>query len=69
MNSSGQLTVLLFTNIEKGIDLSTKAANDVVRYLIQLGILKEITGYKRKQLFAFEQYLSILMRSGKESDL
>ena len=44
--------------------MSTKSANDVVRDFIQLGILKEITGYKRNRLFAFEQYLFILMRDG-----
>ena len=56
--------VITVRNVEKGIGLSTKAANDLVRDFIQLGILKEITGNKRNRLFAFERYFSILMSGG-----
>jgi Fic family protein len=39
-------------------DLSTKAANDLVSFFVQRGILKEISGKTRYRLFSFDAYLS-----------
>ena len=47
---------------EKEIGISAKAGYDLIRNFVDLGILKEITGYKRNRLFIFKKYLEILKR-------
>lgn len=39
--------------------LSAKAANDLVQLFIECRILKEITGYRRNRVFAFEEYIKL----------
>lgn len=39
--------------------LSHKAANDLVQVFIDHHILKEITGYRRNRIFAFEEYIRL----------
>jgi len=46
--------------VEKFLELSPRAANAIVKDFESLGILKEITGYKRNRLFIFNDYLKIL---------
>lgn len=46
--------------VEKFLELSPRAANAIVKDFENLGILKEITGYKRNRLFIFNDYLKIL---------
>ncbi|MEI7510701.1 MAG: hypothetical protein WCJ84_00915 [Candidatus Peregrinibacteria bacterium] len=42
--------------------LSPKASNDLIMNFVELGILEEMTGYKRNRIFAFREYLNILQR-------
>ncbi len=42
------------------LELSPRAANAIVKDFENLGILNEITGYKRNRLFIFNDYLKIL---------
>jgi Fic family protein len=48
--------------VEQEIGLTPRAANALVQDFLSLGILKEITGYKRNRLFEFSTYLEILKR-------
>jgi len=48
--------------VTKKIGLSPKASNDLIRDFVSLGILEEITGYKRNRLFIFSEYLEILKK-------
>lgn len=48
--------------VEKEVGLSPKASNDMIRDFIRIGVLKEITGYKRNRLFTFEPYFNILRK-------
>jgi Fic family protein len=48
--------------VAEQIELSPKAANDLIVDFMHLGILVEITGYKRNRLFAFREYLKILKK-------
>jgi Fic family protein len=52
--------VLNGQDIQKILDLSPKAANDMIKDFIELEILTEISGYKRNRIFAFSEYLDIL---------
>ncbi len=48
--------------VSEHIGLSPKASNDLLRDFVKLGILKEVTGYKRNRMFVFAEYLKILKR-------
>ncbi len=41
------------------LEVSQETANNLVKNFIKLGILKELTGYKRNRIFEFEEYLKI----------
>lgn len=41
------------------LDLTPRAANNLIQDLVNLGILQEITGYKRNRIFAFQNYLEL----------
>ncbi|MBU2636242.1 MAG: Fic family protein [Bacteroidetes bacterium] len=45
--------------VEKLLNVTTKPANAIIKDFINLGILKEITGYKRNRLFLFEDYYKL----------
>jgi len=44
------------------VGISPKASNDLISDFVDLGILKELTGYKRNRIFAFREYLDILKK-------
>jgi len=46
--------------VVKELGLSPKASNAIIQDFISLGILTEITGYKRNRMFAFSDYIKIL---------
>jgi len=52
--------VVSVKSVEKFLGFSPRAANAIVKDFESLGILKEITGYKRNRLFTFNDYLKIL---------
>jgi len=41
------------------LDVTPRAANALINDLIALGILKEMTGYKRNRIFMFQDYLEL----------
>jgi Fic family protein len=41
------------------LELTQKSANDLIKDFVRVGILKEITGFKRNKVFVFEEYLSL----------
>ncbi|EKE02061.1 MAG: Fic family protein [uncultured bacterium] len=45
--------------VSKEFNLSTPAANKLVKDFVDVGILQEKTGYKRNRYFVFEDYLKI----------
>jgi Fic family protein len=55
-----QKPVISAQEVTRMIGLSLKAANDLILDFVRLGILKEITGYRRNRIFVFREYLDIL---------
>lgn len=51
--------VLNVSDVQTFINLSPKAANDLVAVFIELGILKETTGYQRNRIFIFNDYVDL----------
>jgi len=45
--------------VENLLSITTKPANAIIQEFERLGILKEITGYKRNRLFLFEEYYKL----------
>jgi Fic family protein len=46
-------------SVAKLLDLTPSAANALIKDLESLGILKEMTGFKRNRLFMFEKYMHL----------
>ncbi|MEI6125080.1 MAG: Fic family protein [Pseudomonadota bacterium] len=46
-------------SVKKITGLSTKAVNDLIGKFVELGILKEFTGYRRNRIFIFNSYLDL----------
>lgn len=53
--------VVSAADLEQGIGISTPTANALIRDLMRLGILHEVSGLKRKRLYAFERYLALFL--------
>ncbi|MGB4098066.1 MAG: Fic family protein [bacterium] len=51
--------ILSVSDVQNITELSSKAANDLVALFVELGILKEITGYQRNRIFAFDEYIRL----------
>ncbi len=45
--------------IAKVLDVHASTANRLVKDLLQLGILVELTGFKRNRIFAFQEYIDL----------
>lgn len=61
-----KLLIYLFSNpiinikkVEKSLDIQYAAANNLVQDFMNLGILKEETGYSRNRLFAMDDYIRL----------
>lgn len=61
-----KLLIYLFSNpivnikrVEKSLDIQYAAANNLVQDFMNLGILKEKTGYSRNRLFAMDDYIKL----------
>ncbi|OGP49967.1 MAG: cell filamentation protein Fic [Deltaproteobacteria bacterium RBG_13_43_22] len=53
-------------SVQKTADLSPKAANDLLNKFVELGVLKEATGYQRNRIFVFKSYLDLFSKGAKE---
>lgn len=49
-------------NVQEIADLSPKAANDLIAKFVELGILKEMTGFQRNRVYIFESYLNLFKK-------
>lgn len=49
--------IVSIKDVQNAVDLSPKAANDLVKVFLDNDILTEITGYQRNRIFVFEKYL------------
>jgi Fic family protein len=54
-----QKPVLSGSAISKFLAITPRAANSLINDLEQMDILKEITGFKRNRVYAFEEYLKL----------
>ena len=48
-------------DVEQALSISTPTANALIKALVELGILVEITGQQRWRAYAFERYLSLFL--------
>lgn len=48
-------------DLEQALEISTPTANGLIKELIRLGILKEITGQQRGKVYAFEAYFNLFL--------
>ena len=46
-------------NVENHLNITTKPANAIIQEFVKLGILEEVTGYKRNRLFLFKEYYKL----------
>jgi Fic family protein len=51
--------IISIVMVESILDISTSSANKLVASMVEVGILREITGQKRNRLFVFDEYLEI----------
>ena len=51
--------VIQVKEVEEILQITTKAANDMVNEFIQKEILVETTGYRRNRIFEFTEYISL----------
>lgn len=49
-------------NIEEVLHVSTPTANKIIKNLVELNILQEMTGFKRNRQFALHQYIQIFLK-------
>jgi len=48
-------------DVEKALSVSTPTANALIKSLVELDILNEITGQQRWRSYAFEAYLKLFL--------
>lgn len=48
-------------DVEQALSISTPTANALIKALVELGIVAEITGQQRWRAYAFERYLSLFL--------
>ena len=46
-------------DVESVLNVTAKPANAIIQEFVKLGVLKEVTGYKRNRLFLFEEYYKL----------
>ncbi len=49
------------TNVEQALSITTPTANSLIKALVELDILVELTGQQRWRSYAFERYLSLFL--------
>ncbi|HAJ34693.1 MAG TPA: cell filamentation protein Fic, partial [Chloroflexi bacterium] len=51
--------IVTVATVREWLNITTPAANNLVRRLVDIGLLREITGYARNRRFRFEPYLHL----------
>jgi Fic family protein len=54
--------VISAKTVEKNLNITHPPANNLIRDFQRIGILKEITGFKRNRLFVFSSYLDLFIK-------
>lgn len=57
-----QMPVVSAADLAEGLGFSSPATNVLIKELIRLNILKEITGQQRGRVYAFERYLELFVK-------
>lgn len=48
-------------DLERALEISTPTANTLIRELIRVGVLAEITGQRRGRIYTFDRYLKLFV--------
>jgi Fic family protein len=48
-------------DLERALEISTPTSNTLIRELIRVGVLVEITGQRRGRIYAFDRYLKLFV--------
>ena len=62
-----QKPIIKVKDVEATLGLSRTASNNLLKDFRKLGLLVELTGYKRNRIYAFHNYLSIFIKETNES--
>jgi Fic family protein len=54
-------TLVSAADLEQGLEISTPTANALIRALVELGILKEVSGMQRNRIYVFDRYLRLFL--------
>ena len=60
--------ILGLSGVANDLELSWTAADNAMRELSRLGIVREITGQKRNRLYAYDAYLDMLAEGTEPLD-
>lgn len=61
MNLLYKAPLVSAADLERSLEISTPTANTLIRELIRVGVLVEITGQRRGRIYAFERYLNLFV--------
>lgn len=53
--------VIVAADLERALGISTPTANTLIRELIQLGVVAEISGQQKRRIYAFDRYLKLFL--------
>jgi len=59
LNLLYQTPLLSVNALSEKLDVTHQTANRIVRELVDLGVLREITGFRRNRMFVFDDYLAL----------
>ncbi len=57
-----QMPIITINSISELLNLPHNTASSLIRDFVKNGVLREVTGYKRNQVFIFEDYLHVFNR-------
>lgn len=59
LNYLYSVPIVTSKKVSSELDITHPSANSLIQEFINLGILKEITGFKRNRLFVFDEYIKV----------
>jgi len=57
--------IVTVATVRKWLDITPAGANNLVNRLVDIGLLREITGYARNRRFRFDPYLKLFEEPGE----